>query len=804
MTSPIEFRIVDDIYAKTSDRVMVVGKSGSGKCLKKGSLVLTNKGMVKIEDLVNERTDSNINSNINDNNCQMSLLESLGEYTKDEYGNDSYNDNIKNINSVISLSPNFKEGYKTYPITAKYDMGTSNVITIKTGIGIEITGTPEHKIIVMDKNGRLAFRKLENITEDDYVTISIETNFYNDKLRLNYIQKRYSGGYKTSDYSIKNIEYMNEDIARLLGYIISEGVATFNDNDDYCSMTITTYDKEMQDDIINICKNLGINWSYCYCDDYITKIEKNDGNPIGIKISTINFAEFISYLGYRHLSQNKEVPWSILQADKNSQIAFLRALFDGDGYVGFKNKNEDKPIIEYGCSSYELCRQLQIMLLNMGIMGRLGEHKGATLEYRGELREYEKSYRLTIYGENILKFAYLVGFGLTRKQEILDDCVKHLESTERWTDITIPHIGNFLKILYDKLIILGRMRYLRIYENNDDKISYNDDSSTNSNPKFVASKYYLEHHRCPLYEYTRLDHDNKWKRQPSNLQLKKFLDVLSTIKDSDLYKNDKNILSIFNYLKNISDLFIFDKVEKMEKGRENVYDITVEPNHSYIANGTINHNTVLSKEWLLPHYPKVLFYDIKRENDDFKHDIKIGTPEELEKKINLYDVILYQPEPSEEEKDLTEDFNQVCRIVFQNKNRVIYVDEAMAVTSPSKIPYWYKIAMTQGRSYNVGVINATQRPKNIHNTLISEAEHFFIFSLNLQGDIDKLEEMIGEDAASEIRNLPEYHFIYYSARSHKAFLMTPIGSQIYAEEEYDQDKKKECKLNIPIINYCIK
>lgn len=211
--------------------------------------------------------------------------------------------------------------------------------------------------------------------------------------------------------------------------------------------------------------------------------------------------------------------------------------------------------------------------------------------------------------------------------------------------------------------------------------------------------------------------------------------------------------------------------------------------------------TKMSKDWLLPHYPRILFYDIKRENDDFEHDIIIGTPEELEKKINLYDIILYQPEPSEEEKDLTDDFNQVCRIVFQNKNRALYVDEAMAVTSPSKIPYWFKIVITQGRSYNVGEISATQRPKNIHNTLISEAEHLFIFSLNLQGDIDKLEEMIGEDAASEIRNLPEFHFIYYSVRAHKAFLMPPIGSRTDTDE---LPKKKECSLKIPIINYCIK
>ena len=592
-------------------KIAIIGSQSTGKCLKKGSLVLTTKGLVKIEDLVNEKTDSdNKKRNAMINTDQLSLLETLGEYIEDENDNFLYSDNVKNIDEVASLSPKLKEGFRSYKITDRHDMGINDVIKINTTIGLEITGTPEHRIIVINKDGRLIFKKLENTTDEDYIVITLGTNYYNDRLKLNYIQKRYAGygGHKTSDYILKNIDYMNEDIARLLGYIISEANASFNNDDDACSFSITTYDKEMQDDIINTCQNLGINWSYSYNNDYNTKIEKNNGNPIGIKISSINFAEFIYYLGYRHLAQNKEVPWSILQADKNSQTAFIRALFDGDGTVGvWKASDGERAIIDYGSASKKLCQQLQIVLLNMGIVGRLGRHKGATLEYRGETKEYEESYRLSLTGEEISKFAEIIGFGLARKKDNLNRCIKFLEDTTRHENITIPYIGDKLKILYNKLILLGQMKGLKIEnvneenvneenKNEENKNEENENEENDSRIKFVAAKYYLEFHNCRLGHYIPNQKGDEPQRKPSNLRLKRFLNILKPVKESEIYRYDKNIQNIFAYLGSLSELFIFDKVDKIEKGRENVYDITIDYVHSYIANGMINHNTTIANK----------------------------------------------------------------------------------------------------------------------------------------------------------------------------------------------------------------
>lgn len=201
--------------------------------------------------------------------------------------------------------------------------------------------------------------------------------------------------------------------------------------------------------------------------------------------------------------------------------------------------------------------------------------------------------------------------------------------------------------------------------------------------------------------------------------------------------------------------------------------------------------SVFAKNWLLPHYDRYLFWDIKVENDDVVHDIVIRNPEKLEQLIDKYDRILYQPDNAE-----PEDFDEVCKIVFQHRNNAIYVDEATRITTPNKIGYWYNTIITQGRSYNVGNITVSQRPNNIHNTIISESLHFFIFKLNLPRDIDKLRDMIGS-VVDNIRLLPEFHFIYYSVKDNKAMIFQPVGDIV-------EGKASELKLWQPTLKEYLK
>lgn len=521
--------------------------TGSGKCPKKDTLILTNRGLVKIEDIVKKKEQTSI----------------------DDYFRDDKEKIDNNVKSVISLK-NSNSGYKFFKIIGKHDIGMEDIVSVKTSLGLKISGTKEHPIVVIDQKGKLVFKKLQDITKEDYIAITRNTQIFNNELELNYhyrFDKRSSNVWR-----LENIKYMNEDIARLLGYVIAEANASVY-NDKASSFSITNYDKEIQDDINNICKNLGIDISYKY------KEEKNEGNPIGVVVNSIMFTDFMYYLGYKHLAQNKEVPWSILQANKECQIEFIRALFDGDGTV---YERESKDIVELGSSSYELCRQLQLMLLNMGIMARLDRKKGATIRYGDELKTYEESYRLTMYGADILKFADIISFGLTRKREILDRCVEKIKNRGRWSDIVYPHLDVMFKVLHERLKEIGKRGI------------YKDGKIFNSSYDFLM---YNSFHK-EIWSYIN------GERLPGRSTLEKLLYLYSPIKDI----NDKNnnilrgygmkektdrYYQIYIYIQSLYNNFIFDKVEDISEEREHVYDITVDDVHSYIGNGIINHNTVV-------------------------------------------------------------------------------------------------------------------------------------------------------------------------------------------------------------------
>ena len=80
-----------------------------------------------------------------------------------------------------------------------------------------------------------------------------------------------------------------------------------------------------------------------------------------------SYSDWINeYLGqYIDLSKKaltKEISDFFLQADKETQIALLQGMFDGDG-TAIKDGR-----VSYSTSSYKLAKQLQIMLLNFGMV----------------------------------------------------------------------------------------------------------------------------------------------------------------------------------------------------------------------------------------------------------------------------------------------------------------------------------------------------------------------------------------------------------------------------------------------------
>ncbi|MEM5766034.1 MAG: LAGLIDADG family homing endonuclease [Candidatus Aenigmatarchaeota archaeon] len=222
---------------------------------------------------------------------------------------------------------------------------------------------------------------------------------------------------------------------------------------------------------------------------------------------------------------------------KNILATYLQVIFDTSGSVIEKNSKRSNRV-ELSSNSKEFIRVLQLLLLRYGIISLVRE-KSPRTSLRGRTVNSGKKYVLVINGlKNLKIFRKKIGFRDKYKSKKLDEIIEKCSKENSNIDV-IPEIGNLLREIRNELGLSAK--------------------------EFYGYK---------SYEY------EKNIRKPTRSFLKKLLNKFGQIKD------------LVKFVE--SDIF-WDRIEKVEiienKDYEYVYDITVEDEHSFVANGIIIHNT---------------------------------------------------------------------------------------------------------------------------------------------------------------------------------------------------------------------
>lgn len=97
--------------------------------------------------------------------------------------------------------------------------------------------------------------------------------------------------------------------------------------------------------------------------------------------------------------------------------------------------------------------------------------------------------------------------------------------------------------------------------------------------------------------------------------------------------------------------------------------------------------------------------------------------------------------------------------IFRRGSTTLYVDEVYMITRGEEMPRFYHACLTQGRELEVETWSATQRPMNVPQVVLSEAEHTYAFFLKMPQDRRKVEMMCAVDGDA-IGALPKYKFYY--------------------------------------------
>lgn len=122
-------------------------------------------------------------------------------------------------------------------------------------------------------------------------------------------------------------------------------------------------------------------------------------------------------------------------------------------------------------------------------------------------------------------------------------------------------------------------------------------------------------------------------------------------------------------------------------------------------------------------------------------------------------------------QDTRSEIDQVLSRAYVHGNTGVLVHEVMQLCDAHSIPPAYQRCLTLGRNRRVSLVNCTQRPMHVHNTVFSESKHFFVFFLLLEGDRRKISGSAGPTAAGVPKE--PYGFFYYGQGMVDAVEMPP-------------------------------
>ncbi|QJI52506.1 terminase [Psychrobacillus phage Perkons] len=339
-------------------------------------------------------------------------MKELGSYFN--YQNDDketyITENIKLLNRYGKLESTNAGVYSGYKETRK----------ILTEEGFEVENTLNHPMLVLDKDGELVWKKSMDIIVGDYVPISRKNNVFGTETKINIQMEDFldsfskSGRWKVEKVKCNTLEYLDEELALIIGYLIGDGGLT-RDN----KITFTSKDDDMVASFKSFFENrLGVKVVKATDIDYV--------------VNGMFTREYFRRLGLSYGdSYKKFIPEIIMSAPKNIVANFIKGLFDTDG--GISNA-----YIEYCTASEKLSKQVQTVLLNFGIIST------RTKKYNKKFKTY--SYCICIFGKDVDVYNKEIGFSCERKQLKLNEICSDIKRNAN-KDV-IPFKMESIKKLY--------------------------------------------------------------------------------------------------------------------------------------------------------------------------------------------------------------------------------------------------------------------------------------------------------------------------------------------------------------------
>ena len=614
------------IKKNKNTKIMLLGLYGAGKCVHGDSkIVLTSGEIISAEELY-----SNWSRKIKENELE--------------------DGKIIDITAEDLYVPSFNQGslkIENKKVTHLWKLKKEELIEVKidNGNDYSIKVTPEHPFFVL-RNGKVKKIRADELSEDDYIAIPKEYKTTSKKIsilkelkKLNFLVyldqeeiNKLIGDKKLKDicsslnfksnycYFTHNIKkgaipiellkedynyltiklkgskskltiptIINEDFAEFLGYVIGDG------HIEKRYVEITTEDIEVIERLKETGKNL-FNLSP------LIKKEKRSKNLYKIIFASKTLVEILKIFDLKKGKKGRflKISDKITKSEDNIIKTFLRAYFDCDSYPALNRRN-----IEIISESQDLIKQVNILLKRFGI--------NSTISKKWSIKNYY--WRLFIRGKSAELYAEKIGYLIKRKRKKIEDYERLGIIQGSGKEDMIP-VGKLLKDIrlslgfsigeiqegavysygiYERKGIISREKLLKLfnfYTKTKKGIFYKVLESIINKEHKINHNHYLLNNIIPIFRK-----ENIIKNEEKNIILTERGDQILTQYQSF------NSFQFLKKIESLSESHVYwsgvNKISKIKNDKEYVYDLTVEDNHSFIAEGFIVHNTTTTQKLAL-------------------------------------------------------------------------------------------------------------------------------------------------------------------------------------------------------------